>query len=144
MNWSKEKTQKIAASYNPQELHTVKEILDEEKRIEGRKENKMDFNDIVEHRIEQIRTVLTQKALEYATDQDRWHNFNRAAEKLHITPEKALMGIKVKHTVSIDDLVEWAEKCPEKLTVEVIDGKIGDEINYLILLEGLLKKRIKN
>ena len=142
MNWSEEKTQKIEARYNPQELHTVKEILDEEKRIEGRKENKMDFNDIVEHRIEQIRTVLTQKALEYATDQDRWHNFNRAGEILGVSPERALVGMMVKHFVSILDLVTWGETCPEKLTLEIIDEKINDNCNYLILLEGLLKKRI--
>ena len=110
------------------------------KRIEGRKE--MDFNDIVEHRIEQIRTVLTQKAKEYASEQDRFHNFNRAGEILGISPERALVGMMVKHFVSVLDLVENSEKHPEKLNDAIIDEKIGDLCNYLILLEGLLKKRI--
>ena len=112
------------------------------KRIEARKETKMDFNDIVEHRIEQIRTVLTQKAMEYATDQDRWHNFNRAGEILGISPERALVGMMAKHFVSVLDLVTWAETCPEKLNDAIIDEKIGNNCNYLLLLEGLLKKRI--
>ncbi|MCK5615140.1 hypothetical protein KAR91_75450 [Candidatus Pacearchaeota archaeon] len=103
----------------------------------------MDFEKLVKDRCESIKKVLTVKAKEYATNKDRFHNFNVAAIKRNTTPENALMGIKVKHTVSIDDLVEWAEFNPEKLNDNIIDEKIGDEINYLILLEGLLKKRVE-
>jgi len=60
MNWSKEKTQKIAARYNPQELHTVKEILDEEKRIEGWKdtEGKADYSFMPMHVLEAVARVF--------------------------------------------------------------------------------------
>ena len=51
------------------------------------------------------------------------------------------MGMKVKHTVCIDDLVEKAAYAPGDLDIAIIDEKIGDEINLLILLEGLLKTR---
>lgn len=102
------------------------------------------FDKIVEKRCEAIKEILTHKALEYATDKSRYHNFEMAARKLNITPEEALMGIKVKHDVSIDDLVEWAKNSPEKLSHCIINEKIGDSINYLILLEGLLKKRLLN
>lgn len=105
--------------------------------------NEMDFEMLVNDRCESIKAVLTKKAKEYATDKDRFHNFNAAAKKRNTSPEQALMGIKVKHTVSIDDLVEWAENSPEKLNDNIINEKIGDEINYLILLEGLLKERVE-
>lgn len=98
------------------------------------------FDKIVEKRCEAIKTTLTHKALEYATDKDRFHNFRVAGRKLGITPEEALMGMKVKHDVSVDDLVEWVKNSPEKLNHSIINEKIGDSINYLILLEGLLKR----
>ena len=49
----------------------------------------------------------------------------------------------LKHEVSVLDLVEWSESEPTRITEELIDEKIGDNINYLILLEGMLKHRIK-
>jgi len=100
-----------------------------------------DFNEVVEARIEKIRKVLANKAGEYAKNDDRYHNFNTAARILGTTPEKALKGMLVKHEVSVMDLIDWAENCPEKLTSGLIDEKIGDNINYLILLEGMLKVR---
>lgn len=102
------------------------------------------FDKIIEKRCEAIKEILTHKALEYATDKNRFHNFEMAAMKQDTTPEKALMGMKVKHDVSVDDLVEWAKNSPEKLNHCIINEKIGDSINYLILLEGLLKKRLSN
>lgn len=100
-----------------------------------------DFNEVVEARIEKIRKVLADKGSEYATNDDRYHNFRVAARVLDTSPEKALKGMMVKHEVSVMDLIEWAEKSPEKLTAALIDEKIGDNINYLILLEGMLKVR---
>lgn len=103
--------------------------------------NSNDFDIIVENRCEAIVKTLSKKAEEYATERDRFHNFNVAARKRDTSPEKALMGMKVKHDVAVDDLVEWAIETPEKLTIAIINEKIGDSINYLILLEGLLKER---
>jgi len=55
------------------------------------------------------------------------------------TPERALWGMAKKHLVSVTDLIHGrAEVTPER-----IDEKIGDMINYLILLEGLLIKKSK-
>lgn len=99
-----------------------------------------EFNKVVEERIEKIRKVLADKGAEYATNDDRYHNFRIAARMLGTTPEKALKGMMVKHEVSVMDLIELAEKSPEKLTAALIDEKIGDNINYLILLEGMLKE----
>lgn len=84
------------------------------------------FDKIVEKRCEAIKETLTHKAFEYATDKSRFHNFEMAARKLDVTPEKALMGIKIKHDVSVDDLVEWVKNSPEKLNHSIINEKIGD------------------
>lgn len=101
----------------------------------------MEFDQLVEERCEQIKKTLINKAKEYATKQDRFHNFTVAGRLLNISPEKALLGMMSKHLVSVFDLVEWAIEAPEKLNIAIINEKIGDSINYLILLEGLLKER---
>jgi hypothetical protein len=102
-----------------------------------------DFNRVVDDRINSIRRVLISKAKEYATDGDRFHNFNVAARIAGTTPENALMGMRLKHEVSVMDLVEIAASRPWDLTVAMVEEKIGDNINYLILLEGMLKQRIQ-
>ncbi len=100
--------------------------------------NSLKFNDIVEQRVESIRSVLVKKGAEYATAHDRFHNFRVAARMNDTTPVKALKGMMLKHEVSVDDLIY--NRC--ELTKELIEEKIGDNINYLILLEGLLKEKL--
>ena len=96
------------------------------------------FNKIVERRIELIRSVLATKEKEYAVSKDRLHNFNRAAEMLRCTREQALIGFMTKHLVSILDMVD-SLFLPSK---EKLEEKIGDSVNYLILLEASLKEKI--
>ena len=58
---------------------------------------------------------------------------------LGCTPEKALVGMWTKHIISILDIVDGIEaKAPADA---VIEEKIGDAVNYLILLEAMLKER---
>lgn len=99
------------------------------------------FSEVVKERLEKIEDTLTKKAKEYASNSDRFHNFNVAARIAGITPEAALYGMMLKHEVSVRDLIDLAEACPSKLNEVLIDEKIGDNINYLILLEGMLKQR---
>jgi len=99
------------------------------------------FDKIVNERTGKIKSILINKAKEYATNADRYHNFNIAGRILDISPERALIGMWMKHMVSVLDLVEWVDWEPAKLTTEIIDEKIGDAINYLILLEGMLQSR---
>lgn len=101
------------------------------------------FEACVENRIRNIRKVLLAKAKEYATEDNRFHNFDVAARILNKTPEQALQGMMLKHIVSVLDLVEWTETNTNMLTEQIIDEKIGDTINYLILLEGLLLRRME-
>ena len=103
-----------------------------------------EFDLIVENRIKSIQKVLVEKSAEYASPVDRFHNFNVAARIINTSPEKALLGMMLKHLVSVLDMIDYARKTPERLTVPLIDEKIGDTVNYLVLLEGLLKERILN
>jgi hypothetical protein len=105
---------------------------------------KTDFEECIENRIRNIREVLSIKAKEYATDTNRFHNFDVGARILNTTPEAALQGMMLKHIVSILDLVHWASTNEDMLTESIIDEKIGDTINYLLLLEGLLLRRIES
>lgn len=93
------------------------------------------FSKILDARVTAIRSTLSNKAKEYAVG-DRLYNFNRAAEILRTTAEKALLGMFTKHLVSVIDLVEKSIS----VTEAVINEKLGDAINYLILLEAMLKE----
>lgn len=97
------------------------------------------FDEIVENRIEKIKSVLKSKAGEYSKGNDRLHNFKVAAMARGITPLQALDGMMLKHEVCYLDLVSGRTK-PTK---EFIDEKIGDFINYLILAEGLLLEKVE-
>ena len=106
--------------------------------------NVEEFNKHLNHRIKLIRQVLEAKNKEYASDVDKLHNFKRAGDMLRQTPEKALIGMWSKHIISILDIVDKIElenQFPNSMTVSMIEEKIGDAINYLILLEALLKER---
>lgn len=97
------------------------------------------FNALVEEQIEQIRSVLVTKVKEYVTSKDRLHNFKSAVpDKLQKTPGEACWGYMVKHLVSVRDLALGIRKG----NLEMINKKIGDVINYLILLKGILVEEL--
>lgn len=99
-----------------------------------------DFDLIVERRIKLAQEVLLKKRAEYAPDgKDRLHNFKRAASMLNTTPEKALVGMLTKHLVSLLDIVDDIPKTP---SIALLEEKIGDSVNYLILLEAMIKERL--
>ena len=97
-------------------------------------ENLDQFDTVCNERIVKIKKVLLSKSKEYAKGADRYHNFNVAARVGGTSREKALLGMMMKHLVSVLDIIEE----PGRFNDEVIDEKIGDMINYLILLEGML------
>ena len=96
------------------------------------------FNYLLERRLGFTRSVLGYKAQEYATNDDRLHNFKVAARVGNTTPKKALFNFMLKHLVSLMDFIDE----PARATPLLIDEKIGDLINYLILLEALFKEDI--
>lgn len=101
--------------------------------------NQETFNRIVDERCATIKRVLASKAKEYARG-ERLHNFKRAAGFMGKTPETACWGFAMKHFTSIADMIDDVEAgaLPNEA---VVDEKIGDAINYLILLEALLAER---
>lgn len=102
--------------------------------------NTKEFNILLEARIKSMRQTLMTKSKEYSTDEDKLHNFKRAGKMLQCTPEQALIGMMVKHTISILDIVDKLDK-GEIPTKELLEEKIGDNVNYLILLEACIKER---
>jgi hypothetical protein len=101
--------------------------------------NTEQFNAILESRLSSIKQVLGNKAKEYAIG-DRLYNFKRAAEIQRTTPQQALVGMFMKHLVSVLDLVEGSISPTEYM----VNEKVGDAINYLILLEAILKEPVIN
>lgn len=101
--------------------------------------NQLTFNDLARKRIDQCCKTLDKKGEEYSRDGDRLWNFKRAGAKTRKTPAQALLAMKVKHDVSVDDMVDMLDLgiIPSK---EAVAEKIGDSINYLLLLEGLIEE----
>lgn len=97
------------------------------------------FNEVISERINTCIDVLDVKSNEYATD-DRLHNFKVAAEIQNCTPITALGGMMCKHTVSIYDLIQRQQEGFE-VSKELWDEKIGDSINYLLLLTALIEEQ---
>lgn len=98
----------------------------------------MEFAVVVNARIDSIRKILGAKAQEYAFG-DRLSNFKRAAAMLENKPEEALLGMMAKHWVSVMDMIDNLGN--REFSLETWNEKIGDSINYLILLEALIIER---
>ena len=94
-----------------------------------------EFERIFEEQVERSRSVLISKAKEYATE-DRLHNFKVAAALEGKTPEQALAGMMAKHTVSVYDMAESGQPYP----IELWQEKITDHINYLFLLNAIVRE----
>jgi len=103
--------------------------------------NTIEFNKLLKRRIALTNKVLESKNKEYATDLDKCHNFKRAGAMLGVAPEQALVGMWSKHLISILDIVDKINK--QKVSKEMLEEKIGDAVNYLILLEALIKERFR-
>lgn len=99
------------------------------------------FQEILSERLKKIEEILGKKALEYVRNEDRLHNFNVASRIRNVSREEALWGMAMKHLVSVMDIINDTkiEKYP---TIEMVDEKFGDLINYLILAEVSLKHNI--
>jgi hypothetical protein len=100
--------------------------------------NSKEFNALLEAQLERVQAVLNFKAEEYASQEndDRLHNFRQAAGILQTTLRGALGGFMVKHTVSLYDMIESDEEYP----MELWEEKITDHINYLLLLNAVVKE----
>ena len=98
------------------------------------------FNEILEETLQKCIDTLGTKSNEYATE-DKLHNFKVAAVIQNCTPITALAGMMAKHTVSVYDLIQKQEH-GVGVSKEMWEEKIGDSINYLILLSALVQEKI--
>ena len=98
------------------------------------------FCNLAAKRFQACQDILAAKSKEYSRSGDKLHNFHRAAALLDCSPEKALIGMMAKHIVSVLDLVDDIEAggLPDEA---LVSEKIGDLVNYSILLEALITER---
>lgn len=94
-----------------------------------------DFNEVVKEFINKTETTLIKKQDEYNLGSDRFEFFKRMAKIEDTTPERALSHCVTKHITSFYDMINSGDKFSEQLWMD----KLGDIVNYMILLYGLLK-----
>jgi hypothetical protein len=104
------------------------------------------FNKLVEDQLNRCKATMVKKNDEYSSEIDRLHNFKVAARinsPEATTPEEALLGMYRKHIVSTLDIIENA-KFGDLPSTGLLNEKIGDSINYLLLLQALVTERIED
>lgn len=102
---------------------------------------------VVARRIDLITISLASKGKEYSIENNAFYNFDEGKDiAFSNSREKYAWNLMTKHLQSIKDIIEHvsivgANGYPVDTLVE---EKIGDAINYLILIEGMLKEQIQN
>jgi len=98
--------------------------------------------------IENSFEVMKRKAREYADASNVFSNFEKATGlSFHNERETVLWEYMVKHLQSIKDMVNCLEVGGEvrgHFNLPLVDEKIGDAINYLLLLRSMLHDRTNN
>ena len=105
-----------------------------------------DFQVIIRNSFYRSTHVLGNKAKEYAPGEDRLSNFKKAANLQGLAPEQALFGMLAKHLVSLAEMVGVLPNEAHPLPVNphpesMWEEKLTDSINYLFLLEALVRER---
>lgn len=100
-----------------------------------------DFEQMSLHSLAEIMERFHKKNAEYASTEDVFSNFKRAAGGLsyHCKAEQVAWEYAVKHLQSVKDMI-----ASETSTAEAIDEKIGDVIAYMLIIKGMLYKRINH
>lgn len=87
-------------------------------------------------RIEKAKKVLLSKEKEYATKENRYHNFIESARIYGDCVKKTFFFFSLKHLTSIVDML----KENVSYNKEMVDEKIGDMFNYCVLLNSYVNK----
>lgn len=98
--------------------------------------NSHDFNNAIARQMERSREVLQGKNDNYSPNEDKLEQFKLAAKIQDITPKEALGGMMVKHTTSIYAMINDGKV----YSLAQWDEKIGDHLNYLLLLSALVEE----
>lgn len=97
-----------------------------------------DFERTAKELVDHCWQTLVVKGADHTKNGDRLHNFKAAARRRGIHPIEALTGMKLKHEVSIEDIRRDVVGGAGVPTADKLLEKIGDDINYNILLYALL------
>ena len=104
--------------------------------------NQKAFITLLEKIFDRTRQVLARKRNEYIHNQDVFSSFKKGTQmSFHSMPEKVAWEYACKHLESIKSMLDNIDKGQEP-DAELINEKFGDAINYLILIEGMLKDRL--
>ena len=102
------------------------------------------FDEVVKQVTTSIEEVLTIKAKEYRRNDNAMHNFDIGVARSNgkKTREEVIYGMAEKHNISICDIREDIKngKLP---SLETIDEKFIDAINYLILEKASIIDKIE-
>lgn len=100
------------------------------------------FNKIIEDALELSRQVLIKKSAEYANDENKLHNFDKAARITGKSREECLWGMALKHLVSVTDIIDDMSKDASYIpSRDLVMEKFGDLRNYLLLLEACIEDK---
>lgn len=107
--------------------------------------NNEDFKVVVDGCIDNIKQVLESKSQEYSSKEDKLHNFVAAAKFMRCkSKEYALLGMLNKHLVSVIDMIVKYEQEGILPSAKLVNEKIGDSINYFVLLKACFMEDIYN
>jgi hypothetical protein len=99
--------------------------------------------DVVQRRVQLIKDVLQSKNEEYAGQDDVFKAFTEALPlSFHDTKQAVAWEFMVKHLQSIKLIIEERAKTGKIPDEKLLEEKIGDAINYLILIEGMFKEEM--
>ena len=96
--------------------------------------NNKDFDELLETTVIKMKALLSTKGADYASGEDRLSNFKQAANHFGVSPFVVWGIYKNKHTDAINRFCKDGH-----VESEPIEMRIIDEINYDILLLGLIK-----
>lgn len=107
--------------------------------------NNEDFKVVVDGCVDNIKQVLESKSQEYSSKEDKLHNFVAATKLMRCkTKEYALLGMLNKHLVSVIDMIVKYEQEGILPSAKLVNEKIGDSINYFVLLKACFMEDIYN
>lgn len=98
-----------------------------------------EFESVFDSTMKRSYDVLIEKAKQYAIkdiSEDRLRQFKVLAELEGKNPKEVLTSLMAKHTLSVFDLA----RTDASTSLAMWEEKITDHINYLVLLEALVRE----
>lgn len=85
-----------------------------------------------ESTILRLKDLLLIKGKEYRRNSDPYHNFNEGAKLLSVRPMMVLNFFRLKHIISIDDLIQDFE-AGRAVSLEAVNEKSDDILVYTLI-----------